>query len=423
MKAINRVLDRLVRPEIHVLHKSWPAFQVCGYTGLALAILLAMGLVVSLGLSPLVMTAIILSALATFLGLAMAIKIVTGEENLVYYHHAIAAMIVAALVLWLLRQPILPCLDVTILGIGLFVAYGRIGCLMVGCCHGRPHRWGVCYRAEHGDAGFTPYYVGIRLFPIQAIESLWLFFTICAGSLLLLSASPAGSALTWYVVAYGLGRFCFEFMRGDPDRPYRWGFSEAKWTSLTLIGVAVVAELADILPVHIWHVTALAGLVLVMLAVTLVRRVRGTARHRLLHPRHVKEVADALEQVSAPVATQRDSVSANIPVACTSLGIQISHGQIWRGMTCFDHYALSSRTGVLSEDGARVLAGLILQLAHAPASSEFVPGNRGMFHLLIRSTGRRAAQEGIAAPDRLTRASSLQQTGRRGASGQSLVKS
>jgi hypothetical protein len=373
---------------------------------LTLAILLAMSLVLWRGLSPLVMVIIILSAVLTFFGLALATKIVTGEENLVYYHHEIAVLSVVTVVLWLLGQPVLAYLDATLLGIGAFLVCGRIGCLMVGCCHGRPHRWGVCYRAEHAEAGFPIYYVGIRLFPIQAIESLWVLFIVCTGSLLILSGQPAGAALAWYVVLYDLGRFCFEFVRGDADRPYRWGFSEAQWISLILIGIVAAAELIGILPLHLWHVAALAGLVLAMIAVTLLRRRRGIARHQFLHPRHVKEVAEALELPHDPAAS-------TIPIVCTSQGVQISRGQLWRGATCFDHYTLSlrdsARDGALREDDARVLADLILQLKHAPASSELVAGRQGAFHLLIRSHERTADQREIIPPPTLRWSLSLQE--------------
>src|SRR5439155_22019386 len=98
------------------------------------------------------------------------------------YHHEIDVMINAALLLWLLGQPLLPYLDLTILGIGMFLACGRVGCLMVGCCHGRPHSWGVRYKQEHADAGFAPYYVGVRLFPIQAVESLWVLSIVIVGN-------------------------------------------------------------------------------------------------------------------------------------------------------------------------------------------------------------------------------------------------
>lgn len=107
-------------------------------------------------------------AVIIFLGMVMATKIITGEERLSYCDHEIVIMVVAALFLWLTHQPILFYLDITILGIGTFLFCGRIGCLMVGCCHGRPYHWGVCYRPEHAAVGFPPYYVGVRLFPIQA---------------------------------------------------------------------------------------------------------------------------------------------------------------------------------------------------------------------------------------------------------------
>lgn len=391
----NSHLDKLVRPQVYLFHRPWPAFQVCGYTGLALAILLAMSLVTSLGLSPLVMAAIILSAVLTFLGLAMATKIVTGEENLVYYHHEIAVVTVTAVLLWLLRQPILPYLDATILGVGLFLACGRIGCLMVGCCHGRPYRWGVRYRAEHAAAGFTPYYVGIRLFPIQAVESLWVLFIVCVGSLMILTGQPPGSALAWYIVTYDLGRFFFEFMRGDPERPYLWGFSEAQWISFVLVCVVVAAELSGFIAFQSWHIGAMAGLGLTMIGVALHRRFQKTARYQLLHPHHVKQVAQAIELVSErkpdvpskvpwTIMPPRHFNSAGVRAAQTFLGIQISASQTRSGVNCIYHYALSNRNGSMTEETARVLADLILLLKGMPDSSELVRGNRGVFHLLIR---------------------------------------
>src|SRR5437868_14939497 len=99
MKVINTCLDKFVRPEIHLLHMPRLAFHVCGYVGLLAAGVLAMSLVMALGLKPTVIAAIIFAAVLTFLGVVMATKIITGEEEIVYYHHEIAVMIAAALVL------------------------------------------------------------------------------------------------------------------------------------------------------------------------------------------------------------------------------------------------------------------------------------------------------------------------------------
>jgi prolipoprotein diacylglyceryl transferase len=393
MESLNGYLDKLVRPDMRLLHRSRPAFQVCGYTGLAMAVILTLILAPYLGLSHLVLGLLILSAVLTFFGLVMATKIITGEERIIYYHHEIAVMMVAAFLLWLLGQPVLPYLDVMILGVGAFLVCGRAGCLMVGCCHGRPHRWGVCYRKEHADAGFTPYFVGVRLFPVQAAESLWVFCIVTIGVTFVLNGHPAGAALAWYVVTYDLGRFCFEFLRGDPDRSYLWGFSQPQWISLLLMCGVVWAETAGVLPFHLWHAAATVCLGLAMIAAGLARRFGKAARHRLLHPRHVREVAEAMSLVSSTSAeikaTGQWTVlprnnSIPIHIGCTSLGVQISGGKVGGAAGDTYHYTLSCRDGGMTEETARILAGLILQLRRVTGAGALVKGNRDVFHLLIQ---------------------------------------
>jgi Prolipoprotein diacylglyceryl transferase len=393
-EVFNKNLDKLVRPEVPALRRSLSAFHVCGVVGLSLALLLAMILVMYLELSRLVTAGLMVAAVIVFLGLVMATKIITGEEVIIYYHHEVAVMVVAALFLWLTRQPILSYLDVTILGIGTFLFCGRIGCLMVGCCHGRPYHWGVCYRTEHAEAGFTPYLVGVRLFPIQAVELLWVFCIVVTGITFILHGWPPGTALAWYVVAYDTGRFCFEFVRGDPDRPYLWGFSQPQWISVVLMGFVVWAEIAGALPFRWWHIVVMAGLMLAMIAITLKRRFQKTSRYELLHPRHVREVAEALRLVnSTEDKTQNESgwtvfPRSNVPttlhLACTSLGVQISTGRLRDIAGDLHHYTFSCRHGGMTEETARVLAGVVLQLQRANGQGELVHRNQNVFHLLVR---------------------------------------
>jgi prolipoprotein diacylglyceryltransferase len=388
LNYFNNYLDKLVRPEFHMLHRSWFSFQFCGYTGLVLAILLTMTLTLYLGLSLWVMSGVIGTSILTFLGLAMITKIITGEERLVYYHHEIAIMVVAAVFLKIISQPVFPYLDVLILGIGMFLVCGRVGCLMVGCCHGRPNQWGVCYRKEHAAAGFTNYYVGIRLFPVQALESLWVFGVILAGIVFILGGRPSGETLAWYVITYDIGRFCFEFVRGDPARSYHWGFSEAQWTSIVLMCVVVLGELAGTLPFHLWHIVATAGLLLTMLVIALNRKFQGTLKHQLLLPGHIKEVSEAVDLISNADAQNTAIAKGNaapvfIPMSCTSLGIQISAGKIHDNKAFIDHYTFSSKKGSMSKETAGTLADLIIQLKHFSGSKELVMKHRGVFHLLI----------------------------------------
>lgn len=375
----NRILDRAACPEIQLGRRTASAFHVCGLTGLALALGLATTLTVHLGLSLWVLAAMAGTAVLTFLALAMVTKIVLGEEQLIYYHHEVAILTTVTLVLVLLGEPVLRYLDVTILGVGTFLFCGRVGCFMVGCCHGRPHRWGVRYRPEHADAGFTRYYVGIRLFPIQLIESCWVFATVVVGVGLVVGGAAPGAALAWYVIVYDVGRFGFEFVRGDPARPYRGGFSEGQWTSLLLMLVVVGAELAGAVPAHVWHVVATAGVVLVMITVAARRRVRRDTRHRLTNPNHIAELDTALERLSLP--RQHDGTS--IDVLTTSAGLRVSTDLTHTGHGVLRHYTLSTKDGRIDEPGAHALASSIVLLRHHDAEGELLAGDTGVFHLVI----------------------------------------
>jgi Prolipoprotein diacylglyceryl transferase len=370
--AFNRLLDTTVHPRLRVLNRQRSAFQVCGYTGLAFAILLAMSLVLYRGLSPWVMAGVVAAAMITFLALAMVTKIITGHESLTYYHQEIAVLMVAAGLLALLRQPVLAFLDITLLGVGLFLVCGRVGCLMIGCCHGRPHRWGVCYRHEHAEAGFSAYFVGVRLFPVQLVEAVWVMGIVAIGGAMVWRGDAPGTALAWYVVMYDLGRFFFEFVRGDLGRPYWLGFSEAQWISVLLMACVVVGEWRGDMPYHAWHTLVLAGLVLVIVTVAVMQRRRSTGQ--LLCLSHVHEVAAALGHVST---------LADIRVERTSLGIQISSSQIADGATSINQYTLSHEQGMMTDERAAALAKLITQLKHPSSSNRLVQGNRGVFHLLV----------------------------------------
>lgn len=353
-------------------------FHVCGYTGLALAVFLSMSLVMIRGLSPFVMAGVVITAVLTFLGLAMVTKIITGEEYLTYFHHEIAIFSISALCLGLLGQPVLAYLDITMLGVGAFLMCGRIGCLMVGCCHGRPHDWGVCYRQEHVKAGFAHYLDGVRLFPIQAVESLFVGFIVLVGSWFVVSGQPHGVAFSWYIVAYDIGRFTFEFVRGDVDRPYFAGFSESQWISLFLTAGVVLAEWAGILPWQIWHGVAAVGLAAIMIGLRFHRQ-KHPAENQLLSPFHIEEVALALNR------TLTNPKKGVAPLQKTSLGVCISSGLIDHPSGPIKQYSFSSTNGTVNSKTAPILARLVLQLRHPVGANELIASQNDVFHLLVRS--------------------------------------
>ena len=354
-------------------------FRVWGAMAIVLATVVTLGFVRLLGLSPALVLLLLAVNLPAAFALGMVVKVVTGGERHTHYHYEIAVAVITIITLRTLGQPVLPYLDVIVVGKGVLLAIGRLGCFMTGCCHGRPSGVGVCYR--HVKTGFARHYIGVRLFPVQLIESsvVWLLTGLCG--YLLLSAARPGTALSVYVVGYGAARFFIEFLRGDPQRPYFRSFSEAQWTAVLLLGLITALQYASVLPFHAAHVIVASGVLLTMLMLSL-RRSLWQTEHKLVTPRHVAEVAKAFEVVSR-------AAPEKIATARTSQGVQVSGSNVRTATALINHYSLSQRDGEMSEQTARFLLRLVPRLApELVHSTKVVNRNRKVFHLLrtVRKT-------------------------------------
>ena len=370
-------LDRLVRTELRFAGRRWQAYRTCGITGLVLAVALALALVAHTGLSPLLFAAVIVSAVATFVGLVSITRLLAGAELIVNYHCEIAVMVTTALLLRLLGRPVLPYLDLTILGVGTFVACGRVGCFLVGCCHGRAQRWGVCYGHEHASAGFPGWLVGVRLAPVQLLESAWVFSIVAVDVALLLLGARPGVAFVWHASAYAAGRFCCELLRGDAGRRYFGSFSEAQWTSLAVLAAVTLLGLAGALPALAWQPAATLGLAAVMAALS----AAGGGR-RLFRPQHVQQLAALLDHARA-----RASAAGELHVGETSLGLRVSASKLLEAPSTesggVEIVAFSCPGAALSHRRARRLAALIHQLLRAGTGAHLLAGARGVYHLVL----------------------------------------
>lgn len=82
--------------------------------------------------------------------------------------------------------------------------FGRIGCLMAGCCHG-----------AETDAWYGVYFVnkGIRAVPIQLFEAIFLFALFGFFCYRLIKDKKYN--LSIYMLAYGIWRFVIEYFRAD----------------------------------------------------------------------------------------------------------------------------------------------------------------------------------------------------------------
>ncbi|MFM9948414.1 MAG: prolipoprotein diacylglyceryl transferase family protein, partial [Saprospiraceae bacterium] len=125
------------------------SFHFFGTIGFFIGLMAGVVLAYTTGLAiwPVVLCSLI--GAGVLFGLTYLYKIFTGREDLVYYQHEIAILACCLLLLSLLHQPVLKYLDITLMGIGIFLFFGRMGCFSVGCCHGKIGKVGVKYTEAH----------------------------------------------------------------------------------------------------------------------------------------------------------------------------------------------------------------------------------------------------------------------------------
>jgi len=142
----------------------------------------------------------------------------------------------------------LPVADYCVAALAIGHVIGRIGCLMEGCCYGRPTLapWGIAFTSP--ACSVAPNLRGVPLHPTQIYEALgealaaalligWLLPAIRAGRY------RYGTAFLGYILYYSALRFAVECFRGD-DRGVFLSplLSPSQWTSL-FAGLAVAAVL------------------------------------------------------------------------------------------------------------------------------------------------------------------------------------
>lgn len=375
---------------VHLLNKKINSFHFFGIIGFLASAILGAYLCYALNLSWLVLISLVFTGAITFFALVFIVKILTGEENIVYYHHEIGILLMDTLVLKLLGAPVLVYLDICLLGVAAFLAFGRIGCFSVGCCHGIPSENGIKYGLEHVHAGFTAHYKDVILLPVQLIESVFVFFITILGTVLVLQEALPGTVLILYTIVYGAFRFILEFFRGDPERPYWKGFSEAQWTTLGLFLLSVVLSFLGYLPYYNWHIWIVVGLILLMLGVTIYRLQQTVPTYKIKNPHHITEMANGLQllknEKKTPSTFEERTV---IPSVYTSLGLRISSGKIAAKNASITHYTLSAIEKdrklklTLNLPTVHVISKVIQILHHPGEKIEIKTGKSNIYHLVF----------------------------------------
>jgi len=338
--------------------RSLPAYAMMLITGIVAAFAWSIVLIALAGLSVNVGFALGGSILIGCLGFVLAVRVLTGNETLVFYHYLLVGSSAALGTLWLADAPLLPYLDIVACLVAVLTGFGRLGCLMAGCCHGRPWRHGVVYTASHAADGFPAQLVGIRLVPVQAMESAWSFAVAAVCSTVVLRAGTPGMALAVFGIAQPGGRFLLEFLRGDEREPELRGLTTAQWTAAAMMLITL----------------AIARPWLLLPAIAMLAAIAAWTRHRadaLLAPAHVFEVIGA-------AARARNLGSVSCPQV-TSRGLRITGGA---ADGCV-HYTVSSTRAPLSPSVILRLARLVEHASGLDRDCIVIPGQQGIFHIVL----------------------------------------
>lgn len=383
--AMNQLLDRLPRTRFGSSARQVPAFRTCGVTGFYFAVAAALGGGLIAGRSLPVVAALCLVCALSFFAYTYLRRWATGHEKLVLLEHVWFAEACVAGAVWALGEPVGAYLDVIAPAMAIFLAWGRTGCLLVGCCHGHPSSLGIVYPERHVRDGFPGHLVGVRLFPVQALEAAGLVAISVTGLLALPFAAP-GRVFAWFLAAYAVLRFGTESLRGD-ERPHLLGLSVPRWMSLAELALALWLCRGEALP---GRDLALLGFLLAGLAAALAARRYFDARPALLAPVHLAELRGAV----AAAGEASRSAPGRVALRTTSLGVRVgasvANGDGGTGL----HLSLSLPDDrrdlpLLCEVAAHALPGARLETGHASTA--------GVLHLFAVHEGQGSGSTSDAA--------------------------
>jgi len=125
--------------------------------------------------------------------------------------------------------------DLVMPSVALAQGFGRIGCLMAGCCYGRETSLpiGIVFK----ESNFAPN--GLKLLPTQIFMSIG-DFILCIFLLIYAKKNVTdGRVGCMYLILYSVGRFLIEFLRAD-ERGNVGALSTSQFIAIVLLIIGIV---------------------------------------------------------------------------------------------------------------------------------------------------------------------------------------
>ncbi len=161
----------------------------------------------------------------------------------VFYGGLILSVTVGLLLVRRYKLPVWTTADLMAPGIALGHVIGRFGCLLAGCCYGRPTDvpWAITFTNPLAATNVgTP--LGIPLHPTQLYDAGAELLILAVLLLTERKGRPFAGRTFWaYLMLYGISRFVIEFYRGDAGRgTVMAGLSTSQFVSLLLVPLSLI---------------------------------------------------------------------------------------------------------------------------------------------------------------------------------------
>ena len=180
--------------------------------------------------------------------------------GLTYYGGLAAASVAGIALLRRDRFPVWKGVDIAGMVIPIGLGFGRMGCLLAGCCFGRPATGSLSLTfPPYSPASEAQFKLGLLdsladpsrpVVPTQIYESL-MSFGVAAACLLWVQPRKRydGQVFVAFLVLYAIGRFLLELLRAD-DRGALFGLSTSQWIGVAAVGAAIA--------LHRWRTKVMA---------------------------------------------------------------------------------------------------------------------------------------------------------------------
>ena len=157
--------------------------------------------------------------------------------GLVIYGGLIGGVIGILLYCMIKKLNVLAYFDLAVPSVALAQGFGRIGCLLAGCCYGKETT--SAFSITFTDSAYAPN--GVALIPTQIISSALDFIHFF---ILIYFAKhfkkKDGQVCGAYFICYSIGRFILEFFRGDLERGSVGVLSTSQFISIFMLVFGLV---------------------------------------------------------------------------------------------------------------------------------------------------------------------------------------